>query len=81
MMSVLSARPRWARPILAGNWKMNLTPADAHAFIEAYIRRVPALSDRTVILFPPALSLAAARAAAASRADIGFGVQNGFWER
>jgi triosephosphate isomerase len=59
---------------------MNLAPADARAFIEAYIERVPALSDRTVILFPPALSLAAARAAAESRADIGFGVQNVFWE-
>ncbi len=68
------------RPVLAANWKMNLGPDDAHRFVTAYIARVPVVSDRTVILFPPALSLAAARAAASERADIQFGVQNVYWE-
>jgi len=69
-----------ALPVLAANWKMNLGPADAAAFVAAYIERAPASRDRTVILFPPALSLGTARAAAASRADLHFGVQNVYWE-
>jgi len=69
----------WARPLLAANWKMNLGPDEARAFVEAYQQRVPARSDRTVILFPPALSLAAARDAAGARKDLWFGVQNVYW--
>jgi triosephosphate isomerase len=72
--------PAWPRPILAANWKMNLGPADARAFIESFTRRSPAVTDRTVLFFPPALSLAAARAAAAARPDLIFGVQNIYWE-
>jgi triosephosphate isomerase len=68
------------RPVLAANWKMNLGPDDARRFVTAYIARVPVITDRTVILFPPAVSLAAARAAASARADIQFGVQNVYWE-
>ncbi len=81
-MSVSSDAPgaQVPRPVLAANWKMNLAPDDARRFVTAYVARVPALSDRTVILFPPALSLAAARDAAAARPDIQFGVQNVYWE-
>src|SRR5215472_10477853 len=73
--------PQLPRPVLAANWKMNLTPDEARRFVAAYIARVPPLSDRTVILFPPALLLAAARDAATGRPDIQFGVQNVYWER
>ena len=49
-----SLAPRhWARPILAGNWKMNLGPDEAREFVERYAQRVPAMADRTVILLPP----------------------------
>jgi triosephosphate isomerase len=68
------------RPVLAANWKMNLGPDEARAFVSSYIARVPPRPDRTVILFPPALSLAAARQAAGNRLDLRFGVQNVFWE-
>ena len=68
------------RPVFAANWKMNHTPEEARRFVDAYVARVPVVTDRTVILFPPALSLASARDAAASRADIQFGVQNVYWE-
>jgi len=71
---------RWRLPILAANWKMNLGPDEARAFVETYAQRTPAVPDCTVVLFPPALSLAAARAAAAGRGDLLFGVQNVFWE-
>ena len=64
------------RPVLAANWKMNLGPSAAVAFLDAYLAAYPARLDRTVILFPPALSLAAARVRLASRPDIRLGVQN-----
>jgi triosephosphate isomerase len=70
----------WARPLLAANWKMNLGPDEARLFVESYLPQAPARSDRTVVVFPPALSLAAARAAAAGRPDLWFGVQNVYWE-
>jgi triosephosphate isomerase (TIM) len=69
-----------ARPILAANWKMNLGPVDALAFMAAYMDRAPARLDRTVIIFPPSLSLAAVRECAAARTDIRLGVQNLYWE-
>jgi triosephosphate isomerase len=64
------------RPVLAANWKMNLGPTAASAFLEAYLARYAPRDDRTLILFPAAISLAAARAAAQARPDIQLGVQN-----
>ena len=64
------------RPVLAGNWKMNLGPSAAGEFVKALLSLHAARTDRTVLLFPPALSLAAVRAALAGRDDIRVGVQN-----
>ena len=63
-------------PVLAANWKMNHGPTAAAAFLESFLPRYAPRDDRTVILFPAALALAAARAGAASRPDIRLGVQN-----
>jgi triosephosphate isomerase len=63
-------------PVLAANWKMHHGPTAATAFLDAFLARYAPRDDRTVILFPSALALAAARAAAAARPDIRFGVQN-----
>ncbi|HEX7241225.1 MAG TPA: triose-phosphate isomerase [Longimicrobiaceae bacterium] len=68
------------RPVLAGNWKMHKGPAEAREFFAAFLERHPARNDRTVVFFPPALSLAAAREALGGRADVGLGVQNVHWE-
>jgi len=73
-----------ARPILiAGNWKMNHGPAETRAFFQAL--RVPELPSRVqLLLFPPALSLAAARSEVeqgpAGSPPISLGVQNVHWE-
>ena len=66
------------RPVFAANWKMNLGPTAARAFVADFIVRWPPSSDRTVVLFPPALSVAAVVTALreAARADIAVGVQN-----
>jgi triosephosphate isomerase (TIM) len=66
--------------VLAANWKMNLGPAEARQFMAAYLAQPPARHAGTVIIFPPAVSLVAARDAAAARPGIQFGAQNIYWE-
>ena len=63
-------------PIFAANWKMNHGPTEARAFIHAFAAAYPARNDRTVAFFPSALAFEATRAAAGSRTDFVFGVQN-----
>lgn len=55
---------------------MNVGPTEARAFVAAFTARWTSRADRTVILFPPALSLTAVVHALGNRADIGVGVQN-----
>jgi triosephosphate isomerase (TIM) len=64
------------RPVLAANWKMHHGPTAASAFLESFLLKHAPRDDRSVIIFPSALALAAARHAAAARPDIAFGVQN-----
>lgn len=64
------------RPVLAANWKMNHGPTEARAFMADFLAAYGERSDRTVIIFPPALTLSTVRESLASRADIALGVQN-----
>ena len=63
-------------PILAANWKMNHGPTEARAFVAAFLAAYSPRADRSVVIFPPALSLAAVRDALGGRSDIVLGVQN-----
>jgi triosephosphate isomerase len=67
-------------PIFAANWKMNHAPADADAFMRQFLAYYPRTQDRTVIFFPPALTLLAVSQALRERTDIKVGVQNIHWE-
>jgi triosephosphate isomerase len=64
------------RPVLAANWKMNHGPTEARAFMAAFLAAYSPRTDRTIAIFPPALSLAAVRNALAGRSDIQLGIQN-----
>ena len=68
------------RRIFAANWKMHHAPADAAEFVRTFLAQVPRQHDRTVLLFPPALSLHAVASAIRDRPDILLGVQNVHWE-
>ena len=46
------------RPVLAANWKMNNGPTMAREFMKSFIDQFPRQNDKTVLFFPPALSLA-----------------------
>ena len=64
------------RPVFAANWKMNLGPSQARAYIAAFTARWTPRSDRTVIFFPPAISIDTVVRALGSRRDLATGVQN-----
>ena len=66
-------------PVVAGNWKMNKTAAEAAAFVEAVRPHIADADSREVIIAPtfPAL---AATVAAASGSNIRVSGQNLHWE-
>jgi triosephosphate isomerase len=63
-------------PVIAANWKMHLGPTAARAFIAEFAARHAPRGDRTILVFPPALSLAVVAGALYARPDILVGVQN-----
>lgn len=65
-----------SRPVLAANWKMNIGPVEASAFLDGFLSRYAPRDDRTVILFPSALVVATVREGTQKRPDIRLGVQN-----
>jgi triosephosphate isomerase len=69
-----------ATPVIAGNWKMHKGPAEAAAFFSVFVEQATVPRDRTVVFFPPAISLTAARSALGTHRDILLGVQNIHWE-
>src|SRR3979411_911459 len=66
-------------PVLDSNWKLTTGPTATRAFMETFLAGYPPRADRTVIIFPPALSLTAVSAAVSSRNDVVAGVQNIHW--
>ncbi len=66
-------------PIIAGNWKMNKTPAEAVAFVEALAPRAAQFANVDRVVAPPFLALTAV---ADALADTGLGVaaQDAHWE-
>jgi len=67
------------RPVLAANWKMNNGPTAAKSFMEAFLAGYAPRTDRSVIIFPPAVSLTVVVAALSRRSDVVAGVQNIHW--
>lgn len=69
------------RPILAANWKMNNGPTAAAGFIKSFVAQYQQCHDRTVVFFPPAISLHNLQSVVGERPDILLGVQNIHWEQ
>ncbi len=67
------------KPLIAANWKMYKTIAEAISFVEEFQRLIGPLTDREVVIAPPFTALAALRAAVGQE---GFRVaaQNCHWE-
>lgn len=69
-----SATPR--RPLLAANWKMYKGPQSTAAFVERFAPLYSRHPDRTVLFFPPAISLRAFLDARGDRTDLEVGIQD-----
>jgi triosephosphate isomerase (TIM) len=67
------------RPVLAANWKMNNGPTAAKAFVKTFLAAYKQRSDRTVLIFPPAVALSTVADALAERTDVLAGIQNIHW--
>lgn len=68
------------KPIVAGNWKMNKTVAEAVALIQEIKRDIAACKGVDVVVCPPFTALQAVGTAIAGTA-IGLGAQNMYWEK
>ncbi len=62
-------------PLFAANWKLNHGPSDARAFMQRFLAETPRQTDRTLLFFPPALSVAAVVDSVRERPDLVVGVQ------
>lgn len=67
------------RPILAGNWKMHMTIAEATDFVRSIRRGLNEVKDVDRVLCPPFTVLGAVRDLL-SATEIGLGAQNMHWE-
>ena len=67
-------------PVFAGNWKMNLDPAETREFFQGFSPAFSVGKEPEILIFPPALSLASALAARPDGSLVELGVQNIHWE-
>jgi len=67
------------KPILAGNWKMNMTTAQARELASKLVPLVSGVKDREIVLGPPFTALGVV-AEAIKGTNIGLAAQNLHWE-
>ena len=58
------------KPVFAANWKMNFGPQETRAYLKTFLDAFPKTDDRTVIIFPSAISLVVAGFALRDRPEI-----------
>ena len=66
-------------PIIAGNWKMNKTIAEAVALVKEMAPRLAAIPGVEKVVCPPFTALSAVKEAI-GEAEIGLGAQNMYWQ-
>jgi len=67
-------------PMVAGNWKMNKTSAEARSFADALGKNLAAQTPACSVLVAPPYTALAAVAETLKETDIGVAAQNVFWE-
>ncbi|WEV60980.1 triose-phosphate isomerase [Streptococcaceae bacterium ESL0729] len=67
------------KPIIAGNWKMNKTLAEANKFVEEVKNKIPSSELVDTVIGAPALFLAS-MAEGRKGTDLKLSAQNSFWE-
>ena len=70
------------KKIVAANWKMNMTQAEASRFVEALLLRdVGEITDVEVVIVPPFTAIAKVTEALGNAQNIKVGAQNMYWEK
>jgi len=72
--------PSKRRRVIAGNWKMFKTQAEARAFFAAFVPLASGARHCDIVIAPPFTAISPA-VECARGADIGIGAQNVFWEK
>jgi triosephosphate isomerase (TIM) len=68
-------------PVIAANWKMHKTTAEATAFVTEFLTKVEGLAGVEMVICPPFTALAAAgEALAKGKGKVGLGAQNMYKE-
>src|SRR6476661_819165 len=69
------------KKIVAANWKMNMTQAEAASFVETFLLEIDESRDVEVVIVPPFTSIATVNAGLENAKYIKVGAQNMHWER
>src|SRR5207237_9416091 len=70
------------KKIVAANWKMNMTQAEASRFVEALLLRdVGEITDVEVVIVPPFTAIAKVTEALGNAQNIKVGAQDMYWEK
>ncbi len=64
------------KPLIAANWKMYKGPRETRDFVGRLAGLYPPRTDRTIVFFPPAISIPAFLVATVGRPDLRVGVQD-----
>jgi len=67
------------KPVIAGNWKMHKTIAEARELAEAVVRGFSEVSSATLILIPPFTAIQEVKKTI-STTEVSVGAQDVFWE-
>src|SRR5216117_3326063 len=70
------------KKIVAANWKMNMTQAEAARFVESLLLRdIGEITDVEVVIIPPFTAIAKVTEALGRAQNIKVGAQNMYWEK
>ena len=69
------------KKIVAANWKMNMTQAEAASFVQTLLRELADKSDVEVVIVPPFTAIAKVTEALGGSQTIKVGAQNMYWEK
>jgi triosephosphate isomerase (TIM) len=67
-------------PVIAGNWKMYKTQAEARAYFAAFLPLVAAATHCEIIVAPPFTALAVSVLAVTGSPNVAIAAQNVYWE-
>lgn len=64
------------KPIIAANWKMNMTPSETASFLEKFLATFPEETPVDIVIAPPFVSLPKAAETVTSNPAVGLSAQN-----